>query len=110
MEPAIQTRIQTDAVRVVVTTDDYEIDGYMHVKPGGYLSRISDLLNSRDLHFVPITQATYRNLHSDDQPCRAGTLILRLDTIKMVVPQDENSCKSANGDSSRRGGNGGASL
>lgn len=37
--------VQTQAIRVMVTTDDYEIEGFIHVKPGGYQSRVSDLLN-----------------------------------------------------------------
>ncbi len=87
--PAISTQIKTKLIKVLVTTDDYEIEGFMHIKPGGYQSRVSDLLNAKELHFVPITRAVFRKLRHPDEPCRkAATLILRLDTIKMVVPLD----------------------
>lgn len=82
-------RIQTQPIRIMVTTDDHEIEGYMHIKPGGYQSRISDLLNAKELHFVPITEAVYRSLRHPEQPSRqAATLIIRLDTIRMVIPLD----------------------
>jgi hypothetical protein len=88
------THIQTKPIKVMVTTDDYEIQGYMHIKPGGYQSRISDLLNVKELHYVPITDATFRKLRQPDEPPRkAQTLILKLDTIKMVVPLDAGGVK-----------------
>ena len=81
--------IQTQTVRVSVTTDDYEIEGFIHVKPGGYQSRVSDLLNVKELHFIPLTQVTYHSLRRPDEPPRTSdTLIVRLDTIKMVVPEN----------------------
>ena len=84
------SRVQTEAIKVRLTTDDYEIEGFMHVKPGGYQSRISDLLNIKELHYVPVTNATYRKLGDPDAPMlHAQTLIVRLDTIKMVVPHNE---------------------
>lgn len=89
VQPVMGTHIQTKPVKVMVTTDDYEIQGFMHIKPGGYQSRISDLLNVKELHYVPITHAVFRKLrYPDEPPRRAETLIIRLDTIKMVVPVD----------------------
>lgn len=82
-----KTKIQTQAIRVIITTDDYDIEGFMHIKPGGYQSRVSDLLNAKELHFVPITNATCQSLRFPDTPPRKlPTVIVKLDTIKMVVP------------------------
>ncbi|MEK6536030.1 MAG: hypothetical protein AABZ63_00905 [Actinomycetota bacterium] len=79
--------IQTEVIGVTITTDDYEIEGFIHIKPGGYQSRVSDLLNVKELHFIPLTQVTYHSLRRPDEPPRTSdTLIVRLDTIKMVVP------------------------
>ncbi|GBE57650.1 hypothetical protein BMS3Abin01_00571 [bacterium BMS3Abin01] len=87
--PVVGTQIKTKPIKVLVTTDDYEIEGFMHIKPGGYQSRVSDLLNAKELHYVPITHAVFRKLRHPDEPSRkTATLILRLDTIKMVVPLD----------------------
>ena len=86
---SMQSNIQTQAIRVLITTDDFEIEGFMHTKPGGYQSRISDILNAKDLHYVPITRASCRLLHNSVQePRPAETIIVRLDTIKMVIPLD----------------------
>jgi hypothetical protein len=80
-------KVTTQAIKVTVVTDDYEIDGFMHIKPGSYQSRVSDLLNIKEQYFIPITSVTYRSLRFPNEPSRtADTLILRLDTIKMVVP------------------------
>ena len=87
--PAISSQIHTQTIRVLLTTDDYEIDGLMHVRPGSYQSRVSDILNVKELHFVPLTHVTYRSLKNPNEPPRSvDTLIVRLDTIKMAVPQE----------------------
>lgn len=81
--------VQTQAIRVTVITDDYEIEGFIHIKPGGYQSRVSDMLNIKELHFIPLTHVTYKSLqHPDEPPRTSDALIVRLDTIKMVVPQN----------------------
>ena len=74
---------------MLLTTDEYEIEGFLHIKPGGYQSRVSDLLNAKGLQFVPVTHVTYRSLRHPEEPARHGdTLIVRLDSIKMVVPDN----------------------
>lgn len=83
----INSRIQTEAVRVIITTDDDVIEGFLHIKPGGYQSRVSDLLNAKELHFLPITNATCQSLRLPDTPPRKlPTVIIKVDAIKMVVP------------------------
>ena len=85
------THIQTKPIKVLITTEDYEIEGFLHIKPGGYQSRISDLLNAKELHYVPVTEAVFRKLRQPDEaPRHADTVILKLDTVKMVVPLGKN--------------------
>lgn len=85
----ISSHIETKPIRVLITTDDYEIDGYLHIKPGGYQSRVSDILNAKGLQYLPLTNATYRSLRNPDELVRkVETLIIRIDTIKMVAPQN----------------------
>jgi hypothetical protein len=85
----ISTHIETIPIRVLITTDDYEIDGYMHIKPGSYQSRISDTLNGKALSYLPLTNVRYQNIHKpDDLTRKVETLIIRMDTIKMVAPQN----------------------
>ena len=81
------SRIHTETIRVLLSTDDYEINGLIHVKPGSYQSRVIDILNLKEQHFVPLTHVTYRSLrHPNEPPRSVDTLIVRLDTIKMAVP------------------------
>lgn len=91
-------RIETEPVHVKVFTDDHEIEGYVHVKPGGYQARVSDLLNHREIRYIPITNATYRSLHDPEDPSHeAETLIVRIDTIKMVVPEPVREASEESG-------------
>ncbi|MBE0428882.1 MAG: hypothetical protein IBX61_03310 [Thermoleophilia bacterium] len=95
MNAMMHSKIQTEPVRVWIATGDHEIDGYMHVKPGGYQSRISDVLNASDNDYIPVTEAGIRSLRNpQEQPRKADILILRLDTIKMVIPQAGRSINS----------------
>ncbi|MBI5869602.1 MAG: hypothetical protein HZB44_01405 [Actinobacteria bacterium] len=85
----VSPNIETKAVRVLITTEDYEIDGFLHIKPGGYQSRVSDILNAKGQQYLPLTNATYRNIRHLEEPARkVETLIVRMDTIKMVAPHN----------------------
>lgn len=96
MESGMHSKIETRPIRVIITTDTHEIEGFMHIKPGGYQSRVSDLLNMHDLQYIPITQAIIQNLAQVHKaPWQVDTLILRLDTIKMVTPLSENTPRHA---------------
>lgn len=82
-------KMETRAIKVLVITDDYEIHGCMHIKPGGYQARVSDLLNHKEVRYIPITDATFKSLDQTDEAVQtAETLIVRVDTIKMVAPGD----------------------
>lgn len=85
----VSSHIETKTIRVLITTDDYEIDAFLHIKPGGYQSRVSDILNAKGQQYLPLTNATYRNIRNPGDPVRkVETLIIRVDTIKMVAPQN----------------------
>lgn len=90
-------RMETQAIKVLVITDDYEIHGKMHVKPGGYQARVSDLLNHKEVRYIPITDATFKSLDQTDEAAQvAETLIVRVDTIKMVAPESERATSAQN--------------
>lgn len=96
MDSGIHSKIETHPIRVIITTDNHEIEGFMHIKPGGYQSRISDLLNMQNLKYIPITHATIQNLAQVHKaPRQVDTLILRLDTIKMVTPLSDDGTQHA---------------
>jgi hypothetical protein len=93
----LSSHIETKAIRVLITTEDHEIDGYLHIKPGGYQSRVSDILNVKGQEYLPLTNATYRNVRNPDELVRkVETLIIRRDTIRMVAPMNGSELLSAN--------------
>ena len=90
-------KMETQAIKVMVITDDYEIHGKMHVKPGGYQARVSDILNHKDVRYIPITAATFKSLVRPDEDAQiAEALIVRVDTIKMVAPEKESAASAQN--------------
>ena len=91
----MDTKIPTKPVKVMISTDDYEIQGCLHIKVGAYHSRITDLLNSKDVKFIPITDALYLGVNDPEgEPAYADTMIVRIDSIKAVVPDPESEKKS----------------
>lgn len=91
----MRAKIPTKPVKVSITTDDYEIQGYLHIKVGDYHSRLSDLLNTKDAKFIPVTDAVYLSVNAPDaEPAHADTMIVRIDSIKSVVPDTEAEKKA----------------
>ena len=78
-------RIKTELVHVRVYTNDFEIEGNAHTKPGGYYSRVTDILNLSRVSFVPITEARYR-IRTDlatefiDSKC----LVVKVENIELM--------------------------
>lgn len=58
--PNEHLRVPTEKVLVRILTANLEIEGYAHIRTGGYRSRLVDLLNSANINFIPITEAKYR--------------------------------------------------
>jgi hypothetical protein len=91
----MEARIPTKPVKVMITTDDYEIQGCLHIKVGSYQSRLSDLLNAKDVKFLPITDAVYLGVNNPEgKPSHADIMIVRIDSIKSVVPDTEAEKKA----------------
>lgn len=85
MEQADATlRIKTEPVAVRVFTTGFEIEGNAHTKPGGYWSRVSDILNVGKLNFLAITEARYRRRDSKDNFAESACLIVNLKDVELV--------------------------
>lgn len=92
MDPKVETR----PIRVMVTTNQYEIQGDLHIMAGGYQSRISDLLNRRDNKFIPITNALFLSVRDPNaEPRKADTVLVKVDCIEMIVPDTAQEKKIA---------------
>jgi hypothetical protein len=87
--------VPTKPIKVLITTDLEVIQGYLHVKVGGYQSRISDLLNAKDIKFLPITDAVFLNVNNPKkEPDQVETIIVRIDSIRSVVPDSSSEEKA----------------
>jgi hypothetical protein len=77
-------------LHVVIMTDEYEIDGLVHVsRKVKEERRLSDLLNNPERRFLAVTDAhvTYRN--AGGTPRRFQFLQLRIDDIRMMHPSTQ---------------------
>jgi hypothetical protein len=77
--------IKTERVPISMITSEMFIEGHIHSKPGSYLSRVSDILNSTALHFIPITEARYRFKHQPDETHTSDCLVVNISEIKVVA-------------------------
>ena len=84
--PAVQP---TEPVHVTMRMrSGSEVDGYVHVKPDGYQSRVSDLLNRANFAFLPVTRATLHR--ADGSRHTAECIIVGTQDIELVVCHDED--------------------
>ncbi len=88
---AIDVRAKTQPVRAKILTDEYEIEGNVHIKPGVYRGRVSDILNAPEVEFIPVTQATCTSRGSADSiPVETDCTIVQVRTIRMVFPFEDS--------------------
>jgi hypothetical protein len=82
---ATDAKVKTHPVRARILTDEFEIDGNVHLKPGAGRGRVSDLLNAPEAEFIPVTQAkcTSRN-SAGSTPVSTDCTIVQVKTIKMI--------------------------
>jgi hypothetical protein len=91
----VDLKVPTKPVKVMISTDDYEIQGCLHIKVGSYHSRLTDLLNSKDAKFIAVTDALFLGINDPKgEPAYADTMIIRIDSIKAVLPDAEAEKKA----------------
>ncbi|MCL4309442.1 MAG: DUF6812 domain-containing protein [Thermoleophilia bacterium] len=87
---ATDARVKTQPVRAKILTDEYEIEGNVHLKPGNHQGRVSDILNAPEVEFIPVTQATCTSRSSDSRPVQTDCTIVQVKTIRMVFPFEDS--------------------
>ena len=85
---ASYVKTRTHPVRAKILTDEYEIEGNVHLKPGTG-NRVSDILNAPEAEFIPVTQAKCTSRTADSTPVRTDCTIVQVRTIKMVFPFED---------------------
>src|SRR5947199_9463196 len=84
-QPLSHPVMKTDRIPINMITSDMFIEGHIHSKPGSYLSRVSDILNSTTLSFLPVTEARYRFKHQPDEIHTSEGLVVSIKEIKVVA-------------------------
>lgn len=87
---ATYPNVETLPVRARILTDEYDIEGNVHLKKGPYRRRVSDILNAPEIGFIPVTDAkcTSRG-NGSAETVQADCTIVQVSTIKMVFPYED---------------------
>jgi len=84
-EGVIVVEFKTDRVPVRIFTSSFEIEGNVHIKLGGYLDRISDVLNLGKTKYLPITETKYRiRSDNDGEFTQTDCLIVNIGNVEMI--------------------------
>jgi hypothetical protein len=87
---ANETKARTQPVRAKILTDQYEIEGNIHVKMDELHGRVSQILDAPDIEFVPVTQATCTSRTApESEPVHTDCTIIQVKTIRMVFPFED---------------------
>ncbi len=83
-------KLKTESVKVRIETDRHIIVGTVHPPSVSYRSRLSDLLNQKELSFLSVTEA---DVYTAGQPKAAissvAFLAVNLRKIEMITPVEE---------------------
>lgn len=86
--PTNKAYVDTDQVHVTMKMrSGVEVDGHVHIRPDGYQSRVSDLLNRANFSFLPVTGATLHRTDGSRQS--AACIIVGTEEIELVICHDE---------------------
>lgn len=92
--PVNAAHVDTEVVHVTMRMKSgAEVEGHVHLRPDGYQSRVSDLLNRANFSFLPVTNATLHR--TDGSRHHAGCIIVGTDEIELVICNDEVDAPNA---------------
>lgn len=87
---AEEAKSRTQPVRAKILTDQYEIEGNVHMKLDELHGRVSQILDAPDIDFIPVTQATCTSRKADgSKPVQTDCTIVQVKTIRMVFPYED---------------------
>lgn len=76
-----------DAEKATIYTDKFMIMGEVPFTKKGYRKRLSDFLNDRDTHFIPILKAKLSSVDTKRDTIEVDIIILNKNEIVMVIPE-----------------------
>ncbi len=74
--------------QVIVETDRYRVEGSITLPKEGYRSRLSDVVNRRDLEFFTIQDAKLSRLDGSGGEWQAPVIMLARSHVRVVVPRN----------------------
>jgi hypothetical protein len=75
-----------DRVRVMIVTDIYRIEGFLHILTG---SRLTDALNSKSKDFLAVTDANIYSIGSDELVYSPEYIAVNRESIACIFPIEE---------------------
>lgn len=83
--------METQIQRVVLETSTRRIVGDLTLPAEGYRTRISDLLNRRDISFLAVANATLEDLDSNGSgPVDLDFVAIGINQLELVYPAPNN--------------------
>ena len=83
-------KVRTEKIRVSIETCSCTIVGTLHTPAISYRSRLSDLLNQKEITFLSVTDAAVYRIDDMEEPAYATPyLAVNLSSIEMVRPLEE---------------------
>jgi len=89
MEPTAK-KVKTDKIRVNIETQNCAIIGTVHPPALAYRSRLSDMLNQKDISFISVTEVSVYRFENLEKPVYTAPYIaVNLASIELVRPLEE---------------------
>lgn len=83
-------KLKTENIKVRIETGRHIIIGTVHPPAVAYRSRLSDLLNQKEVSFISVTDVeVYQNGQPEAPLYSAAFLALNLRKIEMITPIEE---------------------
>ena len=83
-------KMKTESIKVSIETCCHMIVGIVHPPALAYRSRLSDLLNQKNISFLSVTDVrVYRTSKPDELLYTTSFLAVNLSKIEMIRPMEE---------------------
>lgn len=76
-------KVVKEKIPVVILTNNYRVEGEMHLVPGG---RLIDEINKKDRNFLPVTNVTIYDVKGDSPLDTLDFLAINKELVVFVTP------------------------
>ncbi len=83
-------KLKTEKIRVSIETRNWTVVGTVHTPAISYRSRLSDLLNQKEITFLSVTDVNVYHVNDTEKPAYSTAyLAVSLDSIEIVRPLEK---------------------